>query len=57
MQRTWATGHMRSDCAEGFTGLSTTGYLHEMQSCELCVTQSAVIFSVTCMSVQPVCHT
>jgi hypothetical protein len=44
---------MRSDCMEGFTDLSTTGYLHEMQSCELCVTQGAVIFSVTCITVQP----
>jgi hypothetical protein len=56
MQRTWATCHMRSDCGEDFTGLSTTGYLHEMQSCKLCVTQSAVILSVTFMTVQLVCH-
>jgi hypothetical protein len=54
MQRKWATCHMCSDCAEVFTGLSTTGYLHEMQSCELCMTQVAVIFSVTCMNMQPV---
>jgi hypothetical protein len=41
MHATCVTCHVRSDCAQGFTGLSPSWRLHDFLSCNLCVSWHA----------------